>query len=287
MKDTFEFLKYSATAATLAVGSALLGTAVYDLVKGSSPEQLVMIGAAGLFLFLGAFYIGLRLARGVIHSSARPVKAYTQYRRRVLIMGLSKANAARGEGPDGIESFDILCREPRIRLHASEEEFGKLCKSVYPNSKTAPSTNSQQNVRAIHNLLPDLTHVYILPSRESLKQLPEFLAGAKLLFPEIRFVPVFCYPEDSGSDDPDRNMDYEKSEYVHDGLKTAIAMASEDHRVAALPSDICIDATAGQKTFSIASAIVTMNNEILLSYVTNEGKPKYYDMSASFGGTSV
>jgi len=52
-------------------------------------------------------------------------------------------------------------------------------------------------------------------------------------------------------------------------------------------SGISIDSTAGQKTFSIASAIFTLNNEILLSYVTNEGKPKYYDMSASFGGASV
>jgi hypothetical protein len=35
--------------------------------------------------------------------------------------------------------------------------------------------------------------------------------------------------------------------------------------------EICIDVTAGPKTFSIAGAIVTLNRDLKLSYVSTEG----------------
>jgi len=46
--------------------------------------------------------------------------------------------------------------------------------------------------------------------------------------------------------------------------------------------DICIDATAGFKIFSIAAAMVTMNRDFVFSYVTNSGQSRFYDASVDF-----
>lgn len=278
MKQLTEFAKLAGVAALLAIGSALLGTAIYDMIKGPFERRYVWFFIGGLIVFWAAFACALRLARRIVGSSAREIENSSYYHRRFLIMGLSDVS------DQELEQFPKLCADTANPFYADSEIFS----AAYGDPKNAPRNRWQQNVRAIHAHGSMLRSVYILPSDKSAVQVPDFIKGVKPHYPHIEFKQVTLpYGEEFRVSDDAYGMDYLNYRYVHDGLKRAIRMATKDHGAAASPDNICIDVTAGQKTFSIAGAIVTLNNDILLSYMTNEGKPKFYDMSASFGGASV
>lgn len=85
---------------------------------------------------------------------------------------------------------------------------------------------------------------------------------------------------------------YDNYTYLRDGLQRAVEMAHHDRKLRRLrDSDICIDATAGFKLFSIAAAVVTLDRNILLGYVVSggadnpeEGVVKVYDPEIQFLG---
>jgi hypothetical protein len=44
---------------------------------------------------------------------------------------------------------------------------------------------------------------------------------------------------------------------------------------------VCIDAASGQKIFSMTAAIVTLNKNLVFTYVDNRGKVRAYDASVA------
>ncbi|GAB3438802.1 hypothetical protein GCM10027396_03610 [Insolitispirillum peregrinum] len=76
-------------------------------------------------------------------------------------------------------------------------------------------------------------------------------------------------------------IDFEDYNSVTDALNSAVDKAMKDHEVR--HNEICIDATAGLKTFSIAAAITTLNRQLVFSYVNNNGEPRYYDAKIDIG----
>jgi hypothetical protein len=55
-----------------------------------------------------------------------------------------------------------------------------------------------------------------------------------------------------------------------------LGIADRDRRRSYRPRKICVDITAGNKMSSIAGAIVTLNRDLMVSYVNNEGEYSVY-----------
>lgn len=74
---------------------------------------------------------------------------------------------------------------------------------------------------------------------------------------------------------------FEQYDDVIDALNRAVDHAKARH--GARHDRVCLDVTAGTKTFSIAAAMVTLNRKLIFSYVGNDGKPLYYDAGIEVG----
>lgn len=76
-------------------------------------------------------------------------------------------------------------------------------------------------------------------------------------------------------------VDFEDYDGIAASFRSAIALARD--RCGARLSEICVDATAGPKIFSIAAAVVTLNQSLVFTYVNNQGKVRAFDASVSMG----
>ena len=118
----------------------------------------------------------------------------------------------------------------------------------------------QQSLRAISHHLPKLRLIIVLPSVRSADQFQAFRRLAQAFFPGVELERVMdgasIYSFNASPGEPDTAyLDYD---YVKDGIEFAIEQAKlwggrRGFEIGL--SDICIDITAGQKTFSIAGAI--------------------------------
>ncbi len=76
-------------------------------------------------------------------------------------------------------------------------------------------------------------------------------------------------------------VDFENYDVLVSTMRRAVDKIRSD--VGLRHSEICIDATAGFKTFSIAAAIATLNHQLIFSYVNRNGEPLYFDASIEMG----
>lgn len=76
------------------------------------------------------------------------------------------------------------------------------------------------------------------------------------------------------------DVDYENFDQVYSGLLAAATTAAE---FGYQEKDICIDVTAGQKTFSIAAAVATMNRSMIYSYINHKNDLKVFDGHIQIG----
>lgn len=79
-------------------------------------------------------------------------------------------------------------------------------------------------------------------------------------------------------------IDFEEYTDVVAMLNQAVSQAERTFGVS--HNRICVDITAGQKVFSVAAAMVTMNRRLIFSYVNNQGKTLFYDARINIGGES-
>lgn len=100
------------------------------------------------------------------------------------------------------------------------------------------------------------------------------------LLPDIVVEPVLTkdgklFQIRNAAPDSPQSRDYEEYEYVSGGIERAIEMAKE--QFPGIGNDeIGIDITPGQKPFSVAAAVKTLNEDYNLLYVTNVGEIKLY-----------
>ena len=157
---------------------------------------------------------------------------------------------------------------------------------------------------AVHLNSRRLRRIYVLPSGETLSLFEDFKSYLTTLFeiPIKRLdAPLDIRPVTANSsafEDTDagegRQRSYDNYRYVTEGLRRAIEIGeNEVRRVRA--GDICIDATAGFKLFSIAAAVATIDRNVLLGYVVTggggienpeEGVVKLYDARVEFIGAA-
>lgn len=261
----------------LAVGSAMIGTAAYDLIKIYIPIPLV--AALGMPLFIIGSYWILRCANHIVSSRGRALQLGGN-QKRVVIMGLSPVS------PEGAATFAACARRYGLeRLAASTKDFQAHAAEL--GDDPAPRLPWQQNVRALYAHLKDggpLEAVYILPSEMSAPQVDAFINTMQVISPKpLRMARVTAADACTPYRTPGIGGEsYETYLYVYGGLRRAVAQAKADAGGALTNNDICIDVTAGQKTFSIAGAIVTLNEDLLISYVTNAGGTLLYDAKVNF-----
>lgn len=91
-------------------------------------------------------------------------------------------------------------------------------------------------------------------------------AGARL--------PLICNATPGG-------IDFE--DYTDTVVTLNEVVSKAEHDFATPHGRICMDITAGQKVFSVAAAMVTMNRKLIFSYVTTQGVPRFYDARISIG----
>ena len=124
----------------------------------------------------------------------------------------------------------------------------------------------QQAMRAIARHIVDdrPPEVVVATSTESWVDLPDFLKIADGFLAPYR-VDNAAEPWRGKLSDWGAPVDFEDFEAVTGKLRALIAQKKREGR-----RSICVDITGGQKTFSAAATLVTVNDDIVISYVRTE-----------------
>ncbi len=154
------------------------------------------------------------------------------------------------------------------------------------------SMNWFQTLRAIR-ILPT-KNIILIPSTKSSKQMDKFVELLHLTRPligdgertiqvqglikncivDIATVPPVGPPKDDASIIDVDAVDYENVKAVETKMRTALSAL----RAAKVKdTQIAVDITAGQKSFSVAAAIHALQHAYAITYINNDGKLKAYD----------
>lgn len=197
---------------------------------------------------------------------------------RGVVVGLSPLRGSGGEVLEGAEieaHVATLCAAGLERLSATHVELVRNAVSD-PDAAGLIALRSpwQQAVRLLARHRSRLGHVVVVCSSESAPQFGAFRAvlesvlGAAGLSVEVEQ----C---------PGPPADFEDHEEVRAALLDALALCRRDHGIE--DPDLGVDVTAGRKVFSIAAAVVTINQDLSFYYVNEAGDVAAYDAVASLG----
>jgi hypothetical protein len=250
---------------------------------------LLLLITAAIWV-LGRMFVSI--SSRIVHSDL--VRIRTGIARKVLIMGLSPADPARA-----IKEAQDWAAQPG--LYAGPAPAWKVARAQRGIDVATPAAAGgwQQAARMMQAHLAEgrLLRTYVLPSHETKDLLGPFKAYLETVFGRTLDIrPVVG--EDGGLHaDSAAPVEREQRSYdfLRDGLGRAVDLAKQDAAREGIgrlaDSDICIDATAGFKLFSIAAAVVTFDRNIVLGYVVtggggminpDEGVVKLYDPRIEF-----
>lgn len=261
-------LGLSAGLVGVAIGTGWTADAAAALIR-VAPSELPPLCSllwmmAGIGTLLGSAWWLYHLRDGLIVGQATR-KDSTLYRHHTLIMGLSPFNGKEEDGKKLSDlSFEDAVSKNEIRL------------------------NWQQPLRVIWRHIQDdracggetLKRIYILPSSSALNS--QKTKCSPILYPDGFVSIVKEKLEKEGRGDIEvcckfPSVDYENMNDVIEGMSSLVKKARQVEG-SSVPDGvgICLDITAGQKIFSIAAALVTMNRGVNMGYVTNDGEPVLY-----------
>lgn len=240
---------------------------------------------SGLLLLAGGVYGLFRLRHGIIFGRATMEHLEDYKGRAVLIMGLSPNS---GASPDkALQDMDALTLE---HLGWSAEETTRFLEASPSKNEAQHLTDVQkhpwrQNMRIVRAHLSPPAHgeplaaILIIPSvvnasgKGSARDVITFTALLK------RKLEGAGYPDIQVLVHEINGVEYENFSATAATLDRAVRRARHIIREKKRNprSNICIDATAGQKVFSIAAATVTLNHDLIFSYVNNKGEVHFYD----------
>lgn len=267
------------------------------------------------FIFVPVAGLTARQAGQIVGVQVEAAFADRQPPLPFIVMGYSPRRKPESSVSDLLEELDRLGTETVVK---PTEEFDMACKregykAIFPNPW-------QQNLRSAWHHREKLKAIYILdPDIDEFEKIKSYLAKAlHLAGKEIEICRIVS---EDGSEEPFSTHDksgraiartYENYEYVYEGLRRGVDMISARSDIEKLPlksnlisrwtglhnrqkqidSVICVDATAGQKTFSIAAAVLTLNRALKFSYVTTGqgaagGHVRFYDSNVRIAGTGI
>ncbi len=262
--------------------------------------------------FYFVFRSTARKAGKILGAEVKVIRSERQKPLEFLLMGYSP----REPGPT---LADMLAEIEQIGgevVASNSEAYERVCRE----HKREPLKNSrwQQNLRSAWHHREKLKAIYVLdPDKDEFEDFRTYiLAGlAKETMQVIRIRPAdlpdmrFTVHDGTGAT---VTPTYEDYNYVYEGLRRGLEMIREriaseengDRRANFLallwrddPEEeadrrICVDATAGQKTFSVAAAVLTINRPLKFSYVTTfnpksvYGEVRFYDTNLRIAGFS-
>lgn len=262
-------------------------------------------------IFLAIFFIWLlsKKAVRIFGMDVKTLKAENQKGLTFLLMGYSPLNTKSVPDPLTLTKLQDELRKLGVdNVVKSAEEYKKICDK---KERLALWNPWQQNLRSAwhHSKAGTLKAIYVLDryneqakTKDEFIELKEYLQEA--LSEKVKIIRI-SQPEDdnkpfialerSGTVIP---SNYENYDYVYEGLRRGLEMIRKHEDIDGMiakfkkkwesdddfiDSMTCIDATAGQKTFSIAAAAITLNRKLSYSYVTNDGELRFYDTNLRLG----
>lgn len=281
---------FSIAAVVAGVALNLLAQFIWEAFFGREagwPGWHLLLGLGLVVVVLFFVVAALYLYRHAILSS-RMARTPPGEGRSVLIMGLSPLPLENRAAAEHV--IDWAAQVPLDLLALSRDKASAHRKSLLATDAHTPDEATQlaqldflarcgreqpfpwqQNFRAIAIQRPRLRALVVLTSRVSHADFPRFETLLRaLLRPFGREIVI-------------SEIEVEEFEN-YEPLRQAFATARQRVKAwGARLDDICIDVTAGQKIFSIAGAIETINSGTVFSYVTNAGDVWIYDASIEIG----
>lgn len=266
----FELVKTAVTSIAGADASGSAANASWLKLAGPPLAQAGVVFTIVVVLALLIYHWRHSLIRTTISRIRVPPK-------RVLIMGLSDLA---GEGGRNLDSNLTSLQTARgfplsvLALSADEAKDEQRPLSEDDRKKLTSIAHFpwQQNLRAIKPHIGVLEHVIIVTSARSQPHLRAFTELLEGLTAETGKLSIHALPTPA---------DFEDYDDLVGAFSEALMLARQVG--GAYYGDVCIDATAGQKIFSIAAAIVTLNKNLVFTYVNNLGKVRAYDASVALG----
>jgi CRISPR-associated protein Csx16 len=273
----------------LALAPSLLANLIWDgyvTEAGRSwSRALAGIAAVAAWIAIAATLYGLRHRIVASHVARSP----RVQQRPILVMGLSPlaaddrraaATAVLGWAERvplsilSLPSKEISAR--RAALQASGSAADKPLLDTLVGLEEAASSQAfrwQQNMRAVAAQLPGLRAVVVVSSPQSKEDFGLFESFLRrVLGASGHDLVIMCAAE--------HVADFESYDALNAAFKAAGRTAAS---FGAGPRDLCIDITAGQKVFSIAGVIATLNRETVFTYVNPAGEVASYVADISLG----
>jgi hypothetical protein len=249
-----------------------------------SPETHVWMASVigGLVIFLGASGIIYRARSLILNTQARMLPNTTVSARTVLIMGLSPKSNDKQSDEASDKALDAMGNLPIEKTTLDRAPLNLESAEPFMDDLRRPKNLPwQQSLRSVWNYIiapnrkEPVKAILVVPSRESAT---DFCAFRDLLHDRLQDaltrgkfggpLPAVKLVTETGIDYEDYNSIVET---LNDAVDIAVKEFGASHR------EICLDATAGFKIFSIATSIVTLNRGLIFSYINNDGRPRYYD----------
>jgi len=261
--------------------------------SANATRSLVQLGVAiailwGLLLLiymLRGRFIRLRARMVFQEKAARPA----------LIIGLSSVN----QSEDAEDTTLLLGRIPLHVLALPETEYQAHVTHLQTGEKAGSLTADEQQqldniraasqsigaqdqlrlahpwrhiCRAVYGHLGKLQAVYVVTSSGDRGSHKDFDSFSRLLKSTLGATADEIDIRSARTD----GVDYYNLDEITDCLHDTIDKLTKSP-YGFSPKQICIDATAGTKPFSVAAATTTMRKDLVFSYVDNEGRLKFYD----------
>lgn len=258
----FELVKTAVVAVAVVDGAGGLTDVVWRAPAG---ERLLF--AAALFCVVVALgYLVYQLRHALIHTAVRRSDRIAA--KPVLIMGLSPLGAKK----EALEAARAL--PLRTLALSSDEVKAQSCSLPGDHLKKIEAMGLfawQQNLRAIKPHLGRLQHLIVVTSHESHVDFADFRHWIEDLSGETGPLKV----HEVGP------ADFENYDDLVQAFGSALRLSHDECGFRL--EEVCIDATAGPKIFSMTAAIVTLNKSLVFTYVNNGGKVRAYDASVALG----
>ena len=279
--------------------SNLFQASLLEIIGQNHSKWLWVLALIILFFLLLLSYIfASRTLSTVFGSDVKMTPAKTEPSRKVILTGFSK--------PYPLDEKLFLAKRfvkeiPIEKAVLENDDFNEYVKSEFGESNTKKfQLPWQQNLRAAYHHREKLKDIFVLlPGKnEKLEGEDITLYDAFKIFMEGMLKKADCDAKVSiitekkyaspfavyGRSFEQVEPNYEDYDYVYEGMRAGLELAMKKHHVhnSRLSDVAIIDITPGQKIFSIAAAVLTLNLNMKFAYVTNDGTLRFYDASLRF-----
>jgi CRISPR-associated protein Csx16 len=270
----------------LALGPNLIAAASWDAFVSEAGRTWprAAAGGAGLLIWIAIAAALYRSRQKILASNI--ARAPQVPRRPVLVMGLSLLPTD-GRRAAAIEMLAYAEQVPLADLLLPAKEMSARREALAATADAAlleaidkvaavaanKAFSWQQNLRAVAAQLPELRAVIVLTSPQSKEDFGRFERLLRTVLKRAGHEPIIV-------SDRDHEADFESYDALDRAFKAAARTAAG---WGAGARDLCIDITAGQKIFSIAAVIATLNRGTVFTYVNPAGEVAGYSASIALG----